>query len=60
MTHTDTRTALAGLFRQAALAAFPELGDIAIAQHDRLDIVGASKVTPARSTVSCPTPTAGR
>jgi arginyl-tRNA synthetase len=30
MNHTDTRTALAGLFRQAALTAFPELGDITI------------------------------
>src|SRR5450759_2447989 len=30
MNYTDTRTALAGLFRQAALTAFPELGDITI------------------------------
>ena len=30
MNHTDNRTALAALFRQAALAAFPELGDITI------------------------------
>jgi arginyl-tRNA synthetase len=30
MNHTDTRAALAGLFRQAALTAFPDLGDITI------------------------------